>query len=78
MLLEAGSSLGWDWSEYGNELTYSSSIPKSVNCGYIASIPANDDTNKCKALVLPPVYSMYAQECPDFNPFILLNEEPTF
>ena len=76
--LEAGSSLGWDWSEYGNGVTYLSSIPKSVNCGYTESILENDNTNECKASVLHPVYSTYAQEHPDFDSFILLNEESTF
>ena len=74
--LEVGNSLGWDWSEYGNELTYLSSIPKSVNCGYIESILADDDKNKCKVLVLHPVYSTYTQEHPDFDPFIWPNEGP--
>ena len=76
--MEAGNNLKWYWSEYGNELTYLGSIPKLVNCGYIESIPADEDMNKCKVLVLHHVYSMYAQEHPDFDPFILPNEEPIF
>ena len=76
--LEAGNILGWDWSEYGNELTYSSSIPKLVNCGYIESILANDDMNKCKELFLHPFYSTYAQEHPDFNPLFFWTKNLSF
>ena len=71
--MEAGNDLGWDWSEYGNGLTYS--ILKLVNCGYIESLLADEDVSKCKALVLHPIYSMYDQEHPDFDSFILPNEE---
>jgi hypothetical protein len=68
---ETKDNLGWDWSESGNEPTYSVNSPKTVNCGYIESIDDSDEVDNSKALVLHPTLSTYAQEHSDFDPFIL-------
>ena len=65
---------GWNWSENGNALAYSVTMPKSVHCGYIESIVDNDKPDYSKALILHPTLSTYAQEHPDFNPFSLPND----
>jgi hypothetical protein len=66
---------GWDWSENGNGLAYSVTMPKSVNCGYIESIVDDDEPDYSKALILHPTLSTYAQEHPDFDPFTLPDDE---
>ena len=68
---ETKDNLGWDWSESGNEPTYSVNSPKTVNCGYIESIDDSDEVDNSQALVLHLTFSTYAQEHPDFDPFIL-------
>ena len=62
----------WDWSKNGNTLAYSVTMPKLVNCGYIESIVDDDKPDYSKALIL---LSTYAQEHPDFDPFILPDNE---
>ena len=71
-------SLGWDWSESSNGSTYSVNLPKSVNWGYIESVADSDELDNSKALVLHPTLSTYAQEHPDFNPFILPSDNEFF
>jgi hypothetical protein len=75
---EAKDSLGWDWSESGNEPTYSVNLPKMVNCGYIESIDDSDEVDNSKVIVLHPTLSTYAQEHPDFDPFILPTDDEFF
>jgi len=75
---EAKDSLGWDWSESGNGPTYSVNLPKMVNCSYIESIADSDKLDNYKALVLHPTLSTYAQEHPNFNPFILPSNDEFF
>ena len=72
---EAKEVFGWNWSKSGNDLTYSVNLPKMVNCSYIESIEVPDYS---KALVLHPTLSTYAQEDPDFDPFILPSSDESF
>ena len=71
--MEAEDNLGWDWSKSSNSLTYSGNFHKLVNCSYIKSIDDSNTSDYSKA-VLDPTLSTYAQEHPDFDPFILLND----
>ena len=64
----------WNWSQNGNALAYSVTMPKSVCCGYIESTVDDDEPDYSKALILHPTLSTYAQEHPDFNPFSLPND----
>ena len=66
---------GWNWSENGNTLAYSVTMPKSVCCGYIESTIDDDKPDYSKALVLHPTLSTYAQEHPDFDPFSLPDDD---
>jgi len=75
---EAEGDSGWDWSESGNDLTYSVKSPKTVHCGYIESIVDSDTPDLSKAVVLHPTLSTYAQEHPDFDPFILPSDDEFF
>jgi hypothetical protein len=69
--IEVKDNFGWNWSKSGNSPTYSVNLPKLVNCGYIESIIDSDIPDYSKALVLHLTLSTYAQEHPDFDPFIL-------
>ena len=60
---------GCNWSENGNALAYSVTMPKSVCCGYIESTVDDDELDYSKALILYPTLSTYVQEHPDFDPF---------
>jgi hypothetical protein len=75
---EATDSLGWDWSESGNEPTYLVNLPKTVNCGYIESIDDSNEVDNSKVIVLHPTLYTYAQEHPDFDPFILPTDDEFF
>ena len=68
---------GWDWSRYGNSLTYSGRPPKTVHCGFVEGIVDSDepDSNLSKAVILHPTFSNYAKEHPDFDPFVLTNDD---
>ena len=68
---------GWDWSHYGNSLTYSGRPPKTVHCGFVEGIIDSDepDSDLSKAVILHPTLSNYAKEHPDFDPFILTNDD---
>ena len=72
---EAGEDFGWDWSESGNNLTFSVSTPKTVNCSYIESVVDSEASDLSKAMVLHPTLSTYAQEHPDFDAFILPSDD---
>ena len=54
---------------------YPVTMPKSVNCGYIASIVDDDEPDYSRAFVLHPTLSTYAQEHPDFDPFTVPDDE---
>ena len=41
----------WDWSRYGNSLTYSGRAPKTVHCGFVEGIV---DSNKSDSDLLKP------------------------
>jgi hypothetical protein len=69
---------GWDWSENGNNFTYSVKSPKSVNCGYIESTVDSEEPDLSRAVVLHPTLSTYAQEHPDFDPFTLPSNDEFF
>ena len=66
---------GWNWSENGNALAYSVTMPKSVCYSYIESTVDDDGPDYSKALILHPTLSTYAQEHPNFDPFSLLNDD---
>jgi hypothetical protein len=72
--MESRDSLGWDWSKSGNSPAYSVTFPKEVSCRYIES-SGSEEPDYSKALVLHPTLSTYAQENPDFNPFILPDDD---
>jgi hypothetical protein len=76
--VEAEDNLGWDWSESGNSLTYLVNLPKMVNCSYIENVVDSKVPDYSKALVLHPTLSTYAQEDPDFDPFILPSSDESF
>ena len=63
---------GWNWSENSNALAYSVTMPKSVCYGYIESTVDDDELEYSKALILHPTLSTYAQEHPNFDPFLYL------
>ena len=63
---------GWDWSQYGNLLTYSRRAPKTVHCGFVEGI-VNSDLSK--AVILHPTLSNYVKEHPNFDPFVLTNDD---
>ena len=67
----------WDWSHYGNSLTYSGRMPKTVHCGFVEGIVNSDesDSDLSRAETLHPTLSNYAKEHPDFGPFVLTNED---
>ena len=75
---EAIDWLGWDWSKSGNSPTYLVNLPKMVNCGYIESVTDSYELDNSKALVLHLTLSTYAQEHPDFDPFILPSDNEFF
>ena len=68
---------GWDWSRYGNSLTYSGRPPKTVHCRFVEGIIDSDepDSDLSKAVILHPTLSNSAKEHPDFDPFILTNDD---
>jgi len=49
-----------------------------VNCGYIESVTDSYELDNSKALVLHLTLSTYAQEHPDFDPFILPSDNEFF
>ena len=55
-------------------------MPKTVHCGYVEGIVDSDGSNSdlSKALILHPTLSNYAKEHPDFDPFILTNEDISY
>ena len=63
---------GWDWSQYGNLLTYSRRAPKTVHCGFVEGI-VNSDLSE--AAILHPTLSNYVKEYPNFDPFVLTNDD---
>ena len=75
---KATDSLGWNWSESGNEPTYLVNLPKTVNCSYIESIDDSNKVDYSKVLVLHLTLSTYTQEHPDFDPFILTTDDEFF
>ena len=75
---EAQDSLGWDWSESGNGPTDSVNLPKMVNRGYIESVTDSGKLDNSKVLVLHLTLSTYAQEHPNFDPFILPSDNEFF
>ena len=68
---------GWDWSHYGNSLTYSGRMHKTVHCGFVKGIVDSDesDSDLSKAVILHPTLSNYAKEHPNFDPFVLTNDD---
>ena len=72
---EDRNGYGWDWSNYGNSLTYSGHVPKTVHCGYVKGIV---DSDLSKAIILHPTLSNYVKEHPNFDPFILTNEDISY
>ena len=58
-------------------LTYSGHMPKTVHCGFVKGIVDSDesDSNLSKAVILHPTLSNYAKEHPDFDPFVLTNDD---
>ena len=72
---EDRNGYGWDWSHYGNLLTYSGHAPKTVHCGFVEGIVDSDesDSDLSKAIILHPTLSTYTKEHPDFYPFVLTN-----
>ena len=71
---------GWDWSHYGNSLTYSGHTPKMVHCRYIKGIVNSDgsDSDLSKTVILHPTLSNYVKEHPKFDPFILTNKDISY
>jgi hypothetical protein len=66
---------GWGWSHYyGNSLTYSGCMPKTVHCRFVEGI-VESDSDLSKAVILHPTLSNYAKEHPDFDPFVLTNDD---
>ena len=69
---------GYSWgTNHGNSLTYSGRVPKTVHCRFVEGIFDSDetDTNLSKAVILHPILSNYVKEHPNFDPFILTNED---
>ena len=52
-------------------------MPKTVHCGFVEGIFDSDETDSSlsKAIILHPTLSNYMKEHPDFDPFILTNED---
>jgi hypothetical protein len=73
--IEAGDNFGWDWSKTDSGPAFSVNSPKVVNCSFIKSVIDSDEPNHSEALVLHLTLSTYAQEHPDFDPFILPNKD---
>ena len=77
---EGRNSYSWDWSSYGNLLTYSGCAPKMVHCRYVEGIINSNgsDSDLSKAVILHPTLSNYVKEHPEFDPFILTNKDISY
>jgi len=74
----AKDSSGWDWSKSSNGSTYLVNLPKSVNCSYVESVTDSNKLDNSNTLILHPTLSTYAQELPNFNPFIFPSDFEVF
>ena len=74
---EDRNGCGWDWSNYGNSLTYSGCMPKTVHCRYAERIVKSNESDSylSKAVILHPTLSNDTKEHPNFDSFILTNKD---